>query len=205
MSTPRVSGFARLVGIVIVAIAVTLIYQYRRALPLTSFTPQPGQPETAGARDYFSPAENLERLDVDQLNRAQRTIDIAMYAFTDRYIAEQLIAIARHGVVIRIYRDRQQFDDEQRGAGRRSSESTTDMFRGERNIHVRVKHSHELMHLKAYLVDGALLRDGSANWSPTGLKRQDNNAHFTTDPAQVRTFQSVFTEMWNRADNEEIQ
>ncbi len=206
MAQPRVSGFARLVGIVIVAIAITLVYQYRRAaLPPPSFTPAAGQPETAGARDYFSPDDNLERLDLDQINRAQHSIDIAMYAFTDRYLAEQLIALSRRGVMIRIYRDRQQFDDEQRGAGRRSSQSVTEMLRGERNIHLRVKHSHELMHLKAYLVDGTLLRDGSANWSPTGLKRQDNNAHFTSDPAQVRAFQKVFEEMWQRPDNKEIQ
>ncbi len=201
MSTPRVSGFARLIGIVVVAIGVTLVYQYRGGSPAPSFTPVAGQPETAGARDYFSPDDNLERLDLDQLNRAQRTIDIAMYAFTDRYLAEQLIAIGRRGVTIRIYRDRQQFEEEQRGGGRRANESTTDMLRGERNIQVRVKHSHELMHLKAYLVDGTLLRDGSANWSPTGLKRQDNNAHFTTDPTQIRSFQNVFEEMWQRPDN----
>ena len=52
-------------------------------------------------------------------------------------------------------------------------------------IQIRVKASHELMHLKAYVIDGSLLRDGSANWSPSGLKRQDNNAHFTSDRAQV--------------------
>jgi phosphatidylserine/phosphatidylglycerophosphate/cardiolipin synthase-like enzyme len=205
MSQPSVSGFARLVAMAIVAIAVTLLYQHRREVPVSSFTPQPGKSEAASASDYFSPAQNLERLDIEQLNRAQRTIDIAMYAFTDRYLADQLIALARRGVVIRIYRDHQQFEEEQRGGGRRSSESSTQMFSGETNIHVRVKHSHDLMHLKAYLVDGAVLRDGSANWSPSGLKRQDNNAHFTTDPAQVHAFQNIFDEMWSRSDNEEIQ
>jgi phosphatidylserine/phosphatidylglycerophosphate/cardiolipin synthase-like enzyme len=57
------------------------------------------------------------------------------------------------------------------------------------------------MHLKSYCVDGALLRDGSANWSPSGLKRQDNNARFTTDRRQIQAFQSVFEGMWAR-DNE---
>jgi phosphatidylserine/phosphatidylglycerophosphate/cardiolipin synthase-like enzyme len=81
------------------------------------------------------------------------------------------------------------------------------MFHRQRNIEIRIKNSneHNLMHLKAYLVDGKLLRDGSANWSPAGLKRQDNNAHFTTDPAQVHAFQQAFNDMWSRRDNEEAQ
>jgi phosphatidylserine/phosphatidylglycerophosphate/cardiolipin synthase-like enzyme len=202
MAQPRISGLARLVAMVVVAIGVMLVYQYRSAGP--RYVPQAGQPES-GAVDYFSPGENLERIDVEQLARAQRTIDIAMYAFTDRYIAEQLVDIARRGVAIRIYRDHDQYEQEQRRAGQRDREAAMELFRGERNIHVRVKHSRELMHLKAYIVDGTLLRDGSANWSPTGLKRQDNNAHFTTDPAQVKRFQQTFEEMWGRGDNEEIQ
>jgi phosphatidylserine/phosphatidylglycerophosphate/cardiolipin synthase-like enzyme len=61
------------------------------------------------------------------------------------------------------------------------------------------------MHLKAYVIDGSLLRDGSANWSPSGLKRQDNNVHFTSDPAQVEAFRRIFEQMWNRTDNERVQ
>lgn len=204
MAKPRISGVARAATIAVVAVAVTLLYQYRRGVP-AAFTPRAAVAETAGAADFFSPGENLERLDLEQLNRAQRSIDIAMYAFTDKYIAEQLVGLARRGVVVRIYRDRSQFDDEQRKAGRRDSESTAEIFRGEPNIRLRVKHSRELMHLKAYLVDGTLLRDGSANWSPSGLKRQDNNARFTTDPAQIKAFQQVFEQMWSRPDNEQIQ
>jgi phosphatidylserine/phosphatidylglycerophosphate/cardiolipin synthase-like enzyme len=37
------------------------------------------------------------------------------------------------------------------------------------------------MHFKSYVVDGSLLRTGSANWSPTGLKRQDNDVHYEID------------------------
>ncbi len=204
MAQPRISNLTRVIALMVMAIGVSLLYQYRHGVP-ASFTPRAAAPESAGAADFFSPAENLERLDVEQLNRAQHSIDIAMYAFTDKYIAGQLLALARRGVRVRIYRDRSQFEDEQRKAGNRDSESTAEIFRGEPNIHLRVKHSRELMHLKAYLVDGAVLRDGSANWSPSGLKRQDNNARFTTEPEQIKAFQQVFEEMWSRPDNEQVQ
>jgi hypothetical protein len=34
---------------------------------------------------------------------------------------------------------------------------------------------------KSYVMDGTLLRTGSANWSPTGLKRQGNDVHYEVD------------------------
>ncbi len=199
----RINPLAKLLAIVIVAIGVSLIYQYRNTGP--RFIPSIGQPEKGSAFDYFSPADNLERADLDQLNGAKKTLDIAMYAFTDRYIAEELVKLAQRGVVIRIYRDREQYEQEQRRGDKNDNGSAMELFRGQPNIHVRVKRSRELMHLKAYLIDSALLRDGSANWSPSGLKRQDNNAHFTTDPEQVKRFHDNFEEMWGRSDNEEIQ
>lgn len=163
------------------------------------------EPGAQTAEEHFSPAENLEQIDVAHIRAATQALDIAMYAFTDRYLAEAIVERARAGVHVRIYRDHGQYEQENSRSAARNQDDTTDLFKSERNIQVRVKHSKELMHLKAYLVDGKILRTGSANWSPSGLKRQDNNAHFTTDPAQVKAYQSAFEEMWNRDDNEVVQ
>jgi phosphatidylserine/phosphatidylglycerophosphate/cardiolipin synthase-like enzyme len=161
----------------------------------------------AQAGNHFAPAENLEQLDLEQIAQARHTLDIAMYSFTDRYLADAVIEAAHRGVKVRIYRDRSQFQEEQRNADLHHQRSLSDMFHRQPNVQVRVKDSneHNLMHLKAYVVDGKLLRDGSANWSPSGLKQQDNNAHFTTDPGQVHAFQQAFEEMWSRARNEVAQ
>ncbi len=160
---------------------------------------------TVTAEEHFSPTEDLERIDYARLNQAQHTIDIAMYAFTDRYLAERLAEIARRGVKIRIYRDQSEYESEQQRGSAKGAESSTSILQGESNVQIRVKGKRELMHLKAYLVDGSLLRTGSANWSPSGLKRQDNNAHFTSDPAQIRAFQQTFEEMWSRTGNVVVQ
>jgi phosphatidylserine/phosphatidylglycerophosphate/cardiolipin synthase-like enzyme len=154
----------------------------------------------AQAEQHYSPLENLEQLDRERLAGAQHTVDIAMYAFTDHLLAEELIKLGRRGVQVRLYRDREQYEEEQQ----RNRVTTTDMLRGQSGIEIRVKAGRELMHLKAYVIDGSLLRDGSANWSPSGLKRQDNNAHFTSDRAQVAAFQQLFEQMWKRSDNERI-
>jgi phosphatidylserine/phosphatidylglycerophosphate/cardiolipin synthase-like enzyme len=193
------------VGVALAALTAYSYHQYRlerQARPLDEAPP--GQ---VLSENHFSPGENLERLDVDRLQSARQSLDIAMYAFTDKYIAETLVELAERGVRIRLYRDRSQYQQEQENAASYRDLSTTDLLRGQVNIQIRVKASgrRDLMHLKSYLVDGTLLRDGSANWSAAGLKRQDNNAHFTNDPAQVRAFQQAFEAMWEAEANEIVQ
>ncbi len=201
---PQARPFRLLEAAVLVVLAVVLVYQARsRSASSSPVADCVGL--QASAETYFSPETNLEQLDIARIGQATKTIDVAMYSFTDKYVADALLAAARRGVAVRVYRDRQQFDDEQRKSGTHGTASTTAMFKDESNIQVRVKGSKELMHLKAYLIDGRLLRDGSANWSPSGLKRQDNNARFTSDANQVKVFRQIFEDMWGRDDNTEIQ
>ncbi len=61
---------------------------------------------------YYTPEVNPERVDVPLLNKARRHIDAAFYSFTDKPIAEALLAAADRGVKVRIYRDHEQFEDE---------------------------------------------------------------------------------------------
>ena len=43
-------------------------------------------------------------------------------------------------------------------------------------VEIRTKRDHGApMHLKSYQIDGRLLRTGAANFSASGLKRQDND------------------------------
>jgi hypothetical protein len=53
------------------------------------------------------------------------------------------------------------------------------VFRGHAEtpgVEIRAKHKHAApMLLKSYQIDGRLLRTGAANFSASGLKRQDND------------------------------
>jgi hypothetical protein len=57
------------------------------------------------------------------------------------------------------------------------------------------------MHFKSYVIDGALLRTVSANWSPIGLKRQDNDMHYEADKTLAALFETRFEAMWDRPTN----
>ena len=144
----------------------------------------------------YAPGTNLERSELVQLETATRSIDVAMYSFTDRELAEELAALARRGIRIRVYRDREQFSQEMQSGG-----ATTTSILLAAGIEVRVKGARDLMHLKSYAVDGRLLRSGSANWSPTGLKRQDNDVLYESSPEAVERFARKFEEMWTKASN----
>ncbi len=95
-----------------------------------------------------------------------------------------------------MYRDREQFSQEMQFSG-----VTTTSILLAAGIEVRVKGGRDLMHLKSYAVDRRLLRSGSANWSPTGLKRQDNDVLYESSPEAVERFSRKFEEMWAKVTN----
>jgi PLD-like domain len=68
------------------------------------------------------------------------SVDVAMYSFTDRELAAELVRLARSGVRVRVYRDsRESTQENQRG-----SSTTATLLAG--GVEVRVKASQELMH-----------------------------------------------------------
>lgn len=172
-------------------------------------------PDVRGASlpygEHYSPRENLEQTDIRVLSSAHRSIDIAMYAFTDREIAYTLAMMAKKGIRIRIYRDRMQIRDKNDRSGW--------LLRQSPNIRIRIKRnsSRNIMHLKAYLVDGTILRTGSANWSPPGEGafgcnrhpftchqgrwQQDNNLFLSNDRRLAEEFERTFERLWNRPSN----
>ena len=55
------------------------------------------------------------------------------------------------------------------------------------------------MHLKAYAIDGELVRTGSANFSSSGEREQDNDLVVIRDAKAAAQFEAHFQRMWNAA------
>ncbi len=161
--------------------------------------------------EHYSPEENLESIDVDLIDHARQRIEIAMYAFTDRPIADAVIRAASRGVRVWIYRDGIQIRDRGDKSGRILSSRAG--REGLIQIEVKRNSSRNIMHLKAYAIDGKWLRTGSANWSPPGegayctrgyrnhWNQQDNNLFVTGNPREVRKFEETFRRIWTRGSN----
>jgi hypothetical protein len=161
--------FSRLAGTVITLSLAVGAYQYLKQhhIGLAAFGQEPLSTRLLHSQDddgaeHFSPSENLERAEMDQLKAAaeharaaKRPLDIAIYAFADRILAALLVREAEQGTVMRIYRDGEQYESEERNAARFRNQSTTAVFRGQRNVHVRVKppSRSDLMHLKVSMAN----------------------------------------------------
>ena len=129
---------------------------------------QPGCADPAPIIHYAS-AENLEHIDVALIDRAEHEIDMAAYVLTDWPVMQALTRAADRGVAIRIYLDGTQL------AEREPTKVFHDLAETP-GVEIRIKHETSApMHLKSYQIDGRLLRTGAANFSASGLKRQDND------------------------------
>lgn len=145
-------------------------------------------------RIAYAPKDDLEAIDVALIGMAKRRIDFAAYAFTDLRIVEALDQAAARGVAIRLYRDPSQAHI----AMPRPLAAAYDRLAARMNVEIRYKGDGPFMHLKAYAVDGELLRDGAGNFSHSGLTRQDNSLIVLRCKTAVSRFQSAFERMWSR-------
>jgi phosphatidylserine/phosphatidylglycerophosphate/cardiolipin synthase-like enzyme len=157
-------------------------------------------PEVHSPAIYFAPQQDLSIVDRQIVRSAKRSLEIAMYSFTDRRIAEELVDACNRGVVVELYRDRSQYEEETA----RGSAVSAILHRCS-DVHIRVKGSKELMHEKTYVADGLVLREGSANWSVSAARYQDNQVSITRDTAAIEAFSDDFAGMWQRDDNSIIQ
>jgi phosphatidylserine/phosphatidylglycerophosphate/cardiolipin synthase-like enzyme len=135
---------------------------------------------------HYAPVENLEQADVALFDRAEHDIDIAAYVLTDWPVMRALIPAAGRGVRVRIYMD----------GGRIGEREPAPPFRellANPEIEIRFKRpGSPLMHLKSYQIDGRWLRTGAANFSASGLKRQDNDLLVIDSQAAAEVFKRRF-------------
>jgi phosphatidylserine/phosphatidylglycerophosphate/cardiolipin synthase-like enzyme len=155
-------------------------------------------PQTASVRLLYTPSPEALAADADLFAGAKHKIDMAAYVLTDRETMGALIAAARRGVKVRVYMDK--------SFTARGNAKISDIFDElgrTQGVELRFKAREAgMMHLKSYAVDDRFLRTGSANFSYSGGRYQDNDVLIIDSPAHVAAFTSQFEAMWRRSDNE---
>lgn len=164
-------------------------------VPTQAKGPLDGDRIIAGVRVFYGPKDNLQQVDTDLIARARETIDMAAFVLTNGAITDALAAAAKRGVQIRLYLDPDQPPQAGRAGERLAALART------ANISVRVKRGEPIMHLKAYQVDRRVLRTGSANFSISGLQRQENDIIVIESQDAVARFLRDFEALWARPDN----
>ena len=142
---------------------------------------------SAGAAQeiHFSPEERLDAIDSMLIATAKTSIDFASYALTDPVVIDALNAADKRGVAIRIVLDPRERHDF--------------VKLGDLSDDVRIKRGGPFMHLKAYSIDGLVLRSGSANFSTSGENAQDNDLIVIRNASAAAKFDAHFERMWDAA------
>jgi phosphatidylserine/phosphatidylglycerophosphate/cardiolipin synthase-like enzyme len=157
---------------------------------------QPQTPVSAPVRVAYGPSPGFESLDLELIGQSEKTIDLAAYVLSDQRVVEALSAAASRGVRVRIYFDPEQF--------RRVGGANDNLLAliHQPNVRAKIKaEQNDIMHLKAYAVDGRWLRTGSTNFSWSGETRQDNDVVIIDSHDAAGAFARHFEKLWARRDN----
>ena len=122
-----------------------------------------------------------------RINKAEKSIDAAVYAINNKDIVKALKKAHDRGVKIRILTDRLQ-------AGNRSSR-VRELY--DYGIKIRVNSKHKIEHNKFAVFDFNNAVTGSYNWTdPASNKNSENCLFFNRNKKTVREYHDRFNYLW---------
>ena len=135
--------------------------------------------------NYFSPNGGKADAVVRELDKAQKTVDIAMYSVSTGSTAPIFLAMKRaveRGVKVRMV-----FNHARRGSRNKAKSLAME------KIGVDVRYTSKTMHEKFAIIDGKILLTGSANWSTSADTKHSENMQLIVFPRYVvRAFRKEY-------------
>ena len=133
----------------------------------------------------------------DAIDASVRSLDIAMYSFSDAGVKEAVLDAAKRGVSVRAVLEKAS-EDRNDPAGTLSAQLE--------DAGIEVRWVNKIMHHKYVLIDGprtdvreaaeGLLVSGSGNWSYSAGTKYDEDTLFVRDERLLLAFQREFELMW---------
>ena len=137
---------------------------------------------------YFSPRGGCQQAIIIEISKAAKTIDIAMYAFSSREIAQELVSAKDRGVKVRMVLDKAQ----------ETQTYSKSRFFLKKGFEVKYHTGSGLMHNKFAILDSKALITGSFNWTAGAEEKNDENLLIMTDPGLIKKYQDRFEYLWKR-------
>jgi phosphatidylserine/phosphatidylglycerophosphate/cardiolipin synthase-like enzyme len=164
-------------------------------IALTTVTLQSvAQQERTGAEIAFSPeAAAAQALVVKTINRAERTIDLAAYAFTSPAIIEALVEARRRNVNIRVLVDKSNVGDK-KSAGKSALNTLVAAGVYARTVSIYPQH-----HDKYIVADDKHLQTGSFDYSKGAAESNSENVLVLWNtPVVAKQYTTHFNNRWSR-------
>lgn len=139
---------------------------------------------------YFSLVDDPEEAIIEELDKAEESIDVAMYYFTDRDLANALIDAHNRGVKIRVYLDKDQLEEKY----------SKSRYLAKQGISIRYSDNPYIMimHHKFCVIDNEVVITGSYNWTASAGERNNENLLVIRDPPLANRFEEEFNGLWNK-------
>jgi phosphatidylserine/phosphatidylglycerophosphate/cardiolipin synthase-like enzyme len=137
---------------------------------------------------HFSPGERCRQRIRDLCRQARESVDVCVYTISDDQLSDELIAVHRRGLAVRIISD-----NEKRFDAGSDIQQLIDS-----GVPLRIDNSPFHMHHKFALFDGRLLLNGSFNWTRSASTSNEENLLVTDDPHLVAEYRREFEMLWGR-------
>jgi len=135
---------------------------------------------------YFSPKGGCAERIIQEIDRADSLIDVAMYSFTSEPIAEALVRAFRRGVRIRVLLDK----------GQAGGKYSKDEYLAQNGIEVVLDRRRGKMHNKFCIIDRNVLITGSYNWTKSAEEENQENMLVFEGSQVVEIYQERFDYLW---------
>jgi phosphatidylserine/phosphatidylglycerophosphate/cardiolipin synthase-like enzyme len=135
---------------------------------------------------YFSPQGGCEGQVVNWIDRANKTIHVVIYSFTNDAIGDAVVRAHQRGVEIKVVFEKKQV-------------SEYSEYWKLQNIGALVKNDTNsgLMHHKTAIIDGYILLTGSFNWSGAAEERNNENLMILESDYLTIAFIEEFQQIWD--------
>ncbi len=140
---------------------------------------------------YFSLVNDPEGAIIQELDKANETIDMAMYYFTDRDLANAVIDAHDRGVRVRIYLDKDQ----------EVAKYSKSRYMVKYGVPVLYSSNPYIMHHKFCVIDNEVVVTGSYNWTASADTRNNENLLVIHDAKIADEYSAEFNRLWNNRRN----
>ncbi len=157
-----------------------------------------GKPESTAAASvpdssvtvYFPRAgQNAEQKLIQEIQSAKKTLDVAIYSFTDKKVANAIAEDRKRGVTVRMISDRE-------CSGESSQKASLKIIKGA-GIPIKINSHSGIMHLKVSIIDDSSVTTGSYNYTISAQKKNDENLVLIANQTVAKQYETEFERMWN--------
>ena len=153
-------------------------------------------PVRANEELYFSRSDPVEKILVQEIARATKSIHLLMYSFTDDALAGALVQAQRRGVDVKIVFDRSQTFE------KHSLANFILEKLGPSRCEFRTGKGRGIMHEKMAIYDDADVSMGSFNWTDNARDNNWENLDIIHDAKIAASCEREFQRLWSSPDKD---